>query len=39
VIGQRMLAIQERDKYQVMKAIELCRYHLVVDKWNVCVAG
>jgi hypothetical protein len=34
-----MLAIQVRHKYQVMKAIELCRFCLLVDKWNVCVAG
>lgn len=38
-LGQRMLAIQVWRRYQVMKAIELCRCCLVVGIWNICVAG
>jgi hypothetical protein len=37
-LGQRKLVIQVWRKYQVVKAIELCRCCLV-DIWNVCVAG
>jgi hypothetical protein len=38
-LGHRMLAIQVWHKYSIMKAMELCRCCLVVDMWNVCVAG